>query len=87
MIVQAGGDASHGRVFALAAFVGLQGFDNVLRMLAADFGNGIGVRISGFIGFDAVTTDAHRVFLLPCSGITRGGGRLDQAEQANTQGG
>src|SRR5882724_3113086 len=60
---QAGSDRPHGRMLAIAGLVGLQRVHDIARILPAELGYVIGLRIGGAKPGDAVASGAHGVLV------------------------
>ena len=70
LITQRLANATHGGVFAVALFVGIEGRDDVLCTLTRNFWNLVNLREAGLVTHYAVATNAHGNFFLASLDIT-----------------
>ena len=70
LVAQVIGNTTHGRVLAIAFFVGTEGRNNVLGTLTRDLGHFVNLRKAGLIALDAVAADAHRYLFLASLRVT-----------------
>ena len=63
LIAQRGRNTAHGRMLAIALFIGIQCADDVLGTLTGDHGHLVHLGKTGLVTDDAVATNAHGIFL------------------------